>query len=144
MEQVIEKKKTGRPNKLNDTKNFDRLSWLKCHPEDAGIDAENMRARRRGYEDDDIRNLLSAICLRAVIDYKKLTNIPKYETKKQREFREKNLKELRQFFQGEIFQYFVGDMDVRDIVRIIASTPKGKIHSVWRFAENKQKPMKVD
>ena len=52
---------------------WNRKKWLAEHPEDLPLDAENQMWRQRGWDDDGIRQLYAAICLRVCIDYKNAT-----------------------------------------------------------------------
>lgn len=123
---------------------YTREGWMLEHPEDKDLDDENMRARKTGYADDDVRHLMSAICLRACADYKRAVH-GLCIGEKQREALQPDeaIAELREFFGSEIFQYFVNGMKVKDIESYIRSTPPGSIHSLWRKIEDSQQPIEV-
>ena len=105
-----------------------REKWLAKHPEDKSIDDENMAARRRGYDNADVRQLMAAICLRAVVDYKKAIDKPEMT---------KVVDTCHDFFKSEIFQFFVHGMEVEKIEKTIEETPMSLIHSIWKMSEER-------
>lgn len=107
----------------NPKKWMTRKKWLKAHPEDKPLDRENQIARRRGYDDSDFRQLMAAICLRAIVDYKKASKDPAMA---------EVAISCHDFFKSEMFQFFVNGMDVETIERIIKETPDSKIHNIWK------------
>ena len=92
---------------------------------------ENLRARDRGFADDDIRQLMAAICLKACTDYKYATSKYVCDTK----IGQKMINDCHKFFGGDIFQFFVNCMDVEEIERCIRATPRDAINSIWKHME---------
>lgn len=123
-----------------ETREYTAVTWLEEHPEDIPIARENLEARKRGFSNDDIRQLMAAMCLRACVDYKKACNPRNRNT----EQGEKAIDECRKFFKGEIFQYFTNGMSLNEIERIIRATPDGGIHQIWRKMENDQAARCID
>ena len=106
-----------------------REKWMAKHPEDKWLDDENMAARQRGYDDQDFRQLMAAICLRAVVDYKKAYQDPN---------KTDVIDNCHEFFKSEMFQYFVNGMEVSKIERIIEEAPPGVIHNIWKMTVDPQ------
>lgn len=134
---VLGKKyKTDKPKEP--PKIMNRKRWLELHPEDQWLDDENQRARKTGYANDDVRQLMAAICLRACVDYKRATLGEKLEG----ETVEETLERCHEFFSDpdDIFQLFVNRMPVADIEKAIRATPKGSIHAIWKQNEYSQVP----
>ena len=113
---------------------WDRKKWLKYHPEDKWIDEENMKARKTGYADDDVRQLFAAVCLRACIDYKRVTSGRRIKG----EYPEETLDECEAFFKDEMFQFFVNRMPVEEVEKIIRATPENAIRNIWVKNEERQ------
>lgn len=107
----------------NPKKWMTREKWLNIHPEDKYIDDENIAARTKGYDDQDIRQLMAAICLRAVVDYKNAYNKPDMVDV---------VDSCHDFFGSEMFQFFVNGMDVAKVEKAIEDAPKSMIHNIWR------------
>lgn len=118
---------------------WNRKKWLAEHPEDLPLDAENQMWRQRGWDDDGIRQLYAAICLRVCIDYKNATLGKNVDGKSP----EDTIKDCQRFFSEDMFQFFVNRIPVPEIEKIIRATPKGAIHSIWRNHENNQQPQEV-
>jgi len=127
-------------DKEDKTKGWDRHKWLEAHPEDQWIDDENQKARKTGYADDDVRQLMAAICLRACVDYKKAS----LDKKVGGVHPETIMDECDIFFKSDLFQFFVNRVPVEEIKRTIRATPEGAIHSIWKSNENNQQPVKSD
>lgn len=115
-------------------KEIDAVTWLKAYPEDIPLARENLAARDRGFANDDVRQLMAAICLRACIDYKKAIHPRESWTNRN----QRTIKDCRNFFGGEIFQFFVNGMAVKDIEKAIQRTPEDAIKNIWKKMENKQ------
>lgn len=113
---------------------WDAVTWLKSHPEDIPLARENLAARDRGFEDDDVKQLMAAICLEACVDYKHAIRPNVAMTK----YGIKTINELHIFFGQEMFQYFVNGMPVEEIEAAIRRTPEGAIKSLWKQSENNQ------
>jgi len=129
-----------KPYKQQDSKLFkyNRFSWLRGHPEDISIDLQNIKARKRGYANDDVRQLMAAICLQACVDYKQATSGKKIEGEKI----EETIERCEAFFADEddIFQMFVNRISPEEIKHIIKATPKGSIRSIWKNNEFSETP----
>lgn len=111
---------------------FNRYTWLAIHPEDIPMDRENQKTRKTGYANDDARNLMAAICLRVCMDYKAARDgvvIDNYTPKE-------TMDECRKFFVGDMFQYFVNGMSVKDVEERLKAIPRGKLRSLWRYIAN--------
>ena len=119
---------------------WNAVSWLEAHPEDIPMARENLEVRRTGYEDDDFRNLIAAVCLRACIDYKQASCGVKIDGKHPEEV----MDECHKFFNSDMFQFFVNRIPVKEVEKLIRSTPKDSLRSIWRDFENKQAPKKID
>ena len=136
----VKKKKSEEPKgpvykmKPDDKRKWDRKRWLEAHPEDIPLDEENQMWRRQGYDNDGIRQLFAAICLRVCIDYKNATLNRNVDGKTP----EETIEDCRKFFKEDIFQFFVNRIPVEEIERTIRATPKDAIHSIWRNHENNQ------
>lgn len=115
-------------HKPKEHEKYNRFSWLLEHPEDKPLDEENQRVRKKGFEDDDARNLMAAICLRACIDYKAASTGVEIDGY----LPEKTLKDCHEFFQSEMFQYFAKGMPATEVEKLIRSTPKGQLHILWK------------
>lgn len=115
-------------------KEYDAVTWLEQHPEDIPLARENLQVRDRGYADDDVRQLMAAICLRACVDYKR-ANSPKNRYTKAGQ---NAIDDCHKFFGGDIFQFFVNGMKVEEIERIILASPEGAISQIWRKMESNQ------
>jgi len=120
------------------SKEYDAVTWLEHHPEDIPMARENLQARDRGFADDDIRQLMAAICLKACTDYKHAISRYVCDTK----YGQKMIADCRKFFGGDIFQFFVNGMDVEEIERCIRATPENAINSIWKRMEL-SKSMKI-
>ena len=117
-----------------DQRSWNRKKWLTAHPEDQWIDDENQAWRQHGWDNDGIRQLFAAICLRVCIDYKNASMGRNVDGRPAEEV----LDDCRKFFKEEIFQFFVNRIPVEEIERTIRATPKDAIHSIWRNHENNQ------
>ena len=113
----------------------DAVTWLKHHPEDIPMARENLRARDRGFDDDNVRQLMAIICLKACADYKSATSLT---TKKKPEDRKKMIDDCHRFFESDMFQYFVNGMSVDEIEKDIRATPEDAIKAIWYRMENRQ------
>ena len=120
--------------KQKDGRGFDAVDWIKLHPEDIPMARENIQARDRGFADDDVRQLMAAICLEACVDYKRALRPNVINTK----IGQQTIKDCRRYFGEEIFQYFVNGMPVKDIEAAIRRTPEDAIKRIWKKMENKQ------
>lgn len=120
--------------KKKDGRTYDAVGWLKSHPEDIPMARENLQIRDTGYADDDVRQLMAAICLKACVDYKRATRPNVISTK----IGQQTIKECREFFGNVIFQYFVNGLPVKDIEKAIQRTPEDAIGRIWKKMENKQ------
>lgn len=109
------------------TKEPGRFEWLKMYPEMQWLDDENMAVRAAGFDNDGIRSLMAAICMKAIIDYKNVINRNDEEAMKIKE-------ECLDFFDGEMFQFYVNGMEVEEIVGILARMPKETLHRFYRQA----------
>lgn len=138
-EEKRERKNAARRVKEKKSKRYTRKVWLREHPEDQWIDDENQMSRKTGYSNDDIRQLMAAICLRACVDYKKASMGQHIDGIKP----EVMMEQCHYFFMDDIFQYFVNRIPVEEIEQMIKNTPPGSIHSIWKKSENLQKPVKV-
>ena len=116
-------------------KSFTRKTWLEAHPEDQWIDDENQYIRKTGYEDDDVRKLMAAICLQACIDYKRAS----MGRKVWHMAPEVALEELHIFFGSPMFQFFVNRIPISEIERYIKATPDGCISTLWKKKQYSQK-----
>lgn len=118
---------------------WNRETWLKAHPEDQWLDDENQAARKRGFHNDDARQLMAAMCLKAIVDYKKAS------MNKRVDYTDPQIimDECHCFFKDEIFQHFVNRMPVEEIESIIRATPEGAIHSIWKRSEYEQTPIMI-
>ena len=116
------------------SKEWDAVTWLNQHPEDIPMAKENLQARDRGFANDDIRQLMAAMCLRACVDFKK-ANSPKNRYTKAGQAA---IDDCHKFFGGDIFQYFVNGMKVEEIERTILASPEGAISQIWKKMENNQ------
>ena len=123
-----------KPKQEPKSKEMDAVTWLKSHPEDIPMARENLQARDRGFADDDIRQLMAAICLKACIDYKYAISIRVKDTK----YGKRMMEDCHKFFGGDIFQFFVNGMPVDEIEKYIRATPDGAIKSIWKNMEVKQ------
>jgi len=110
----------------------DRFSWLEKYPEDIPLDEDNQAARKRGYDEDGIRAMMAAACIKAIADYKHLTDLNRPLSKAEKERKE----ECLDFFADDYFQYFTNQMPLREITKIIARYPSNHIHSIWRKVTN--------
>lgn len=110
---------------------WDAPAWLEYHPEDIPMDKENLAARARGYDDDHLKQLFAGICLRACVDYRAALD-GKQVDGKDPAF---TIEECEAFFQGETFQYLVGEMSLESIRKMIRATPPGAIGYLWKKIE---------
>ena len=120
-----------KPKIPSKSKQIDAVTWLEMHPEDIPMARENLQARDRGFADDDFRQLMAAVCLKACIDYKYATSKGVADTK----YGQNMINDCHKFFQGDVFQFFVNGMDVEEIERCIRSTPADAINTIWRRME---------
>ena len=120
-----------KPIKEKKVKQWDAVTWLESHPEDIPMARENLQARDRGFADDDFRQLMAAVCLKACTDYKYATSKGVCDTK----IGQKMINDCHKFFGGDIFQFFVNGMDVEEIERCIRATPESAINSIWKRME---------
>ena len=104
-----------------------RAGYLKKYhdPETLALDAENQAARLRGYDDDGIRQLMAAISLQAILDYKKACTRGKA-------IKGRSATDMKQecdaFFKDEFFQYFVNGMKLEEIHEWIDKLEKDNYH----------------
>lgn len=104
-----------------------RAGYLKKYhdPETLALDAENQAARLRGYDDDGIRQLMAAISLQAILDYKKSCTRGKA-------IKGRSATDMKQecdaFFKDEFFQYFVNGMKLEEIHEWIDKLEKDNYH----------------
>lgn len=87
-----------------------RYGYLEKYP-DSEEDRENQAARARGYDDDGIRLLLTAVSLQAVMDYRKALRGKGLAGGSATDLKE----DCDAFFQDEFFQYFVNGMKLEEI-----------------------------
>ena len=120
---------------LRKHKNVDAVGWLQQHPEDIPMARENLAARDRGYDDDGIRHLFAAVCLRACVDYKSAT-MGRPVDKKDPDW---TVDDCKRFFRSEIFQYFINRVPPEEVERTIRATPKDAIQNIWSKNEKEQK-----
>ena len=120
--------------KKKDGRSWDAVSWLKEHPEDIPMARENLQARDRGFANDDVRQLMAAICIQTCVDFKYALRPNVISTKRGQE----TIKDCRKFFGEEIFQFFVNGMPVKDIEAAIRRTPDNGIRSIWKILEKNQ------
>lgn len=119
--------------KEKNTQSHGRKQWLEKHPEDRWIDDENQYYRRKGFDDDGLRCLMAAICLKACADYQRTLEGKTWEEKMPPYLAQV---ECRRFFDTEMMQYFTNGMDSKDIAKDIRSLPQGyKINAIWRSIE---------
>ena len=109
------------------TKEPGRFEWLKMFPEMQWLDDENMAVRAAGFDNDGVRSLMAAICMKAIIDYKNVINRNDEEAIKIKE-------ECLEFFDSEMFQFYVNGMEVEEVVGIIARMPRELLHRFYRQA----------
>lgn len=118
-----------KPEKKGQRPPMDRHTWLKEHPEDIVIDNENMAARTRGYDDNGLRSLMAAMCLRTIIDYKNAVEGKTYNTPTQ-----KNLvaiiENCEEAFTDDLFAFFTNGLSPDEIRSVIINTPKEDIHAI--------------
>lgn len=88
---------------------------------------ENLNARDTGYANEDVKQLMAAICLRACVDYKKATMPLVRDTY----LGKRTLKDCRKFFGSDIFQYFVNDMPVREVEKVLRKTPLNRMNQTF-------------
>lgn len=119
------------------TKEHNAVTWLMQHPEDIPLARENLAYRDKGFDNDGIRQMMAAMCLKACIDYKHATSPYVIGTKKG----EHTIDDCRKFFGGDIFQFFVNGMKVEEIEKHIRRTPEGAIQSMWKNMEAKKAAM---
>ena len=106
-------------------KSWDAVTWIKSHPEDIPLARENLAARDH-YDDDALKNLMAAISLRACTDYKLATNGVRTDHADPRV----TLEECHEFFNGDIFQYFINRIRISEVEKAIRSTPDGMLSSM--------------
>ena len=112
-EDFFEKRETN-------TKPYYRKPWLRKHPEDLELDAENMYARMRGFDNGGIRNLMAAICLTACSDYQRALQGKTYE----RATPPYIVKvECERHFDSEMMNFFTNRMDAEEIGDFIKKLP---------------------
>lgn len=116
------KPKPKKPPEIKEV--YDAVKWLKKHPEDIPMAKENLAARDKGYDNDAVRNLMAAICLRACADYKAVLSGKRPEKLMNPEL---VMKDCHDFFSGDIFQFFINRMSVEEIEKTIRATPDGAI-----------------
>lgn len=125
-------------SKSQKNKQPDAVTWLETHPEDIPMARENLQARDHGFADDDIRQLMAAVCLKACTDYKYAISKGVANT----DYGMNMINDCRKFFGGDVFQFFVNGMDVEEIERCIRATPENAINSIWKRMEL-SKSMKI-
>ena len=118
LKKYYDKYKEKKPKKPKERKYIDRKKWLEMYPEDKPIDDENMQARARGYDDMAFRQLMAAIGVRAVADYK-LASLGKSVDKVPSEA---VMEECHAYFMDDYFQFFVNRIKVEKIEEIIKNT----------------------
>ena len=125
--------------KKKEDRQYTAVEWLKEHPEDIPMARENLYARDHGYADDDVRQLYSAMCLQACVDYRRAVDGKKVD------FNEPEfvIEECRAFFKGDIFQTMTNGMRVEEIEKILRSTQTGGIHHIWRKIEMSQQKQRL-
>lgn len=106
--------------KKKDDNYWNAVTWIKAYPEYTQMARENLAARDKGYDDDGIKGLMAAMCLQACEDYRTATTKYTKNTKIGKETQ----KDCEKFFSGDIFQYFVNGMSVKDIKRMIKKSKK--------------------
>lgn len=116
------KPKPKKPPEIKEV--YDAVKWLKKHPEDIPMAKENLAARDKGYDNDAVRNLMAAICLRACADYKAVLTGHRPEKMMDPELIRKD---CHKFFSSDIFQFFINRMSVEEIEKTIEATPDGAI-----------------
>ena len=102
---------------------YDAVSWLKNHPEDIPLARENLAARDKGYDNDGLRQLLAAVCLRACADYK-LATCGVHVRQRDPEV---VIEDCHKFFDSDIFNIFINRISREEVERTIRSSPKGAI-----------------
>lgn len=107
----------------------DAVTWLKFHPEDIPMARENLAARDRGYDSDGIRHVMAAMCFVACMDYQKHANRLKYYDDKKAE---KELKECREFFHGDIFEFITNGVPPDKVEKILQRMEPGTLEHFWR------------
>jgi len=120
--------------KKKEGKEYTAVEWIQQHPEDIPIARENLAARDRGFANDDVRQLMAAICLTACIDFKFALRPNVITTK----YGQRTIEECRKFFGEEMFQFFVNGMSVKEIEAAIRRTPEDAITSLWKNIEKSQ------
>lgn len=119
-----------KPKKEKEIKErWDAVKWLEWHPEDIPLARDNLNARDRGYDNDAVRNLMAAICLRTCADYKIVTS-GKSATK----IGDPELvkEDCHKFFGSDMFQFFINRMNVEDIENHIKNTPSDAITAILK------------
>lgn len=96
-----------------------RYGYLEKYP-NCAEDRENQIARAKGYDDDGIRLLLTAVSLQAVMDYRKALNGHGLHGSSATDLK----KDCDAFFMDEFFQYFVNGMKLEEIHEHIRSMNK--------------------
>lgn len=125
---------TVRKNKQPFTREVGAVDWLKSHPEDIPIAKENLYYRDKGFDNDGVRNLFAAICLRACIDYSKASRGVYVGNKAPGVVME----DCHNFFGNDIFQFFVNRIPVSEVERSLKSIPNGGIQDIWKKLEYNQ------
>lgn len=120
--------------KMPKSKEIDAVTWLQSHPEDIPMARENLQARDKGFANDDIRQLMAAMCLKACEDYKYAIGRGVRDTK----YGQRMMEDCHKFFGGDIFQFFVNGMPVDEIEKHIRATPADAIKSIWKRMEINQ------
>lgn len=104
-----------------------RKEWVRKHPEDAELDAENMRARQK-YDEDGIRNLMAAICLTACSDYQRAIHGRSYENQTPPYV---VMRECERHFDSEMMNFFTNGMEAEEIEEAIRKLPPKMALSVF-------------
>lgn len=119
---------------------WDAVTWLQSHPEDIPTARENLQARDKGFDNDNVRQLMAAICLKACVDYKYAISRGVRDTK----YGQRMMEDCHKFFEGDIFQFFVNGMSVDEIEKYIRATPEDSIKSIWKKMEVNQGAKSVE
>ena len=121
----------GYVKKTNEDNQWDAVTWCMFHPKDIPMARENLASRERGFDNEGVRQLMAAMCLKACVDYKRTISS---RIIKESSIGQRTLKECREFFAGDIFQFFTNGMPVDEIEQHIREAPDVSIERMFKNA----------